>query len=322
MTGTALTEAEEFDKIYKLAVLPIPTNLEYQRHAGPIRPDRDRVQGRRPQVPLLRAARTTPRRRSSGAARTIPTWSTAPRKPSCAPSPRRSSSATSWASRCWWAPPRSSFRSAFPTACGRSRSAPGPGAALRDAWFEANNTEEDGMLVEALKPLSEDLYKLVRQDLAKQLKEYGLSSNPVAQKTCRAWPASWACRRPARPRWPACCKAGIPHHVLNAKQHDEESPHHRRRRRVGRRDHRHQHGRPRGGHQAGRRDGRGSRHRRQPRAAQSGQDDPYDMTNEERRAALLKIARRRVRASTSRRPSCSCRTWRTDQGQARSAGCT
>jgi len=30
MTGTALTEAEEFSKIYKLEVLPIPTNLEYQ----------------------------------------------------------------------------------------------------------------------------------------------------------------------------------------------------------------------------------------------------------------------------------------------------
>lgn len=30
MTGTALTEAEEFDKIYKLDVLPIPMNLEYQ----------------------------------------------------------------------------------------------------------------------------------------------------------------------------------------------------------------------------------------------------------------------------------------------------
>jgi preprotein translocase subunit SecA len=29
MTGTALTEAEEFDKIYKLAVVAIPTNLEY-----------------------------------------------------------------------------------------------------------------------------------------------------------------------------------------------------------------------------------------------------------------------------------------------------
>jgi len=30
MTGTALTEAEEFDKIYDLEVLPIPTNLDYQ----------------------------------------------------------------------------------------------------------------------------------------------------------------------------------------------------------------------------------------------------------------------------------------------------
>ncbi len=30
MTGTALTEAEEFYKIYKLDVLPIPTNLEYR----------------------------------------------------------------------------------------------------------------------------------------------------------------------------------------------------------------------------------------------------------------------------------------------------
>jgi preprotein translocase subunit SecA len=30
MTGTALTEAEEFSKIYKLDVLPIPPNLEYQ----------------------------------------------------------------------------------------------------------------------------------------------------------------------------------------------------------------------------------------------------------------------------------------------------
>jgi preprotein translocase subunit SecA len=30
MTGTALTEAEEFNKIYSLEVVPIPTNLEYQ----------------------------------------------------------------------------------------------------------------------------------------------------------------------------------------------------------------------------------------------------------------------------------------------------
>ena len=38
MTGTALTEAEEFDKIYKLDVIAIPTNLEYQaiREGSPL----------------------------------------------------------------------------------------------------------------------------------------------------------------------------------------------------------------------------------------------------------------------------------------------
>ncbi len=35
MTGTALTEAEEFDKIYKLDVIAIPTNLEYQASRNP-----------------------------------------------------------------------------------------------------------------------------------------------------------------------------------------------------------------------------------------------------------------------------------------------
>ncbi len=34
MTGTALTEAEEFHKIYKLDVLPIPTNLEFNAAQG------------------------------------------------------------------------------------------------------------------------------------------------------------------------------------------------------------------------------------------------------------------------------------------------
>jgi preprotein translocase subunit SecA len=40
MTGTAITEAEEFDKIYKLEVLAIPTNLEYLA----LRPDSDLIE--------------------------------------------------------------------------------------------------------------------------------------------------------------------------------------------------------------------------------------------------------------------------------------
>ncbi len=62
MTGTAMTEASEFDKIYGLGVVPIPTNK-----------------------PMIRADQ--------------PTWSTARRRPSTTPSSRTSSSATRRASR-------------------------------------------------------------------------------------------------------------------------------------------------------------------------------------------------------------------------------
>ena len=69
MTGTAMTEASEFDKIYKLGVVPIPTNK-----------------------PMVRMDQTTS--------------STAPRRRSSRRSSTTSASATRTASRCWSAPPR------------------------------------------------------------------------------------------------------------------------------------------------------------------------------------------------------------------------
>ena len=65
MTGTAMTEAAEFSQIYKLGVVPIPTNRDMQPGS------------------------------------TSPTSSTAPRTPSSTPSSRTSSSATRRASRSW-----------------------------------------------------------------------------------------------------------------------------------------------------------------------------------------------------------------------------
>ena len=70
MTGTAMTEASEFDKIYKLGVVPIPTNKPMAR------------------LDQSATSSTAPRRRSS------PPWSTT------------SPSATRRASRSWSAPPR------------------------------------------------------------------------------------------------------------------------------------------------------------------------------------------------------------------------
>ena len=77
MTGTAETEAAEFDKIYKLEVVVIPTNR-----------------------PMLR--------------RRIPTWCTAPRRKNISRSPTRFRSWTRTDSRCWWARRRSRSRNASP----------------------------------------------------------------------------------------------------------------------------------------------------------------------------------------------------------------
>ena len=120
MTGTALTEAEEFYKIYKLDVLPIPTNLEYQAHRDRIGAGRGRNQGRgRLQVHLLRPPRRPARKKpvywrrkdfpdvvyraEEAKLRAITHGDP--------PLPRH------WAGRSWSAPPRWSTPSASPTAC-------------------------------------------------------------------------------------------------------------------------------------------------------------------------------------------------------------
>ena len=77
MTGTAMTEASEFDKIYRLGVVPIPTNL-----------------------PMVRKDQ--------------PDLAHVPRRPSTTPSSRTSSSGTRRASRSWSARSRSRSPSTCP----------------------------------------------------------------------------------------------------------------------------------------------------------------------------------------------------------------
>ena len=95
MTGTALTEAEEFFKIYKLEVLPIPTNLEYQaaRPTHPWLKSPPRMSSAINST-ISQNAMTPGRPRSSIAARIFPTWSTAQSRPSCAPSCSKSCATT------------------------------------------------------------------------------------------------------------------------------------------------------------------------------------------------------------------------------------
>ena len=117
MSGTAVTEGEEFWKIYKLDVLPIPTNLEYQAGRPAFAFHHRRGERRAGiQIYLLCEAKATSASRPfSGAAKISRMWSTAPKKPSCAPSRRKSSTTISSAAPSWLAQPRWSIPNGFLT---------------------------------------------------------------------------------------------------------------------------------------------------------------------------------------------------------------
>ena len=224
MSGTALTEAEEFDKIYKLGVVAIPTNLEYQA----TRPDSGFVEvefkedgqkfhyfARRDDAeekPVLWRRKDYPdvvyrteeaklraitvellRRHLVGQPLLVGTTSVA------------LSEHVSDRMR-----PDSLQRLAQVLL-------------IRDAWFEKNDKEEDGMIEAELKPLDEPLDRLNRQELAKQMKELDLSSNPYGEENVARLARILGLPEAARLNLVKALPAGIKHNVLNAKKHDEES---------------------------------------------------------------------------------------------------
>ena len=223
MTGTALTEAEEFDKIYKLPVVAIPTNLEYQAS----RPESTLTEGELKEDGLkfnYFARKSDPKTPVFWRRKDYPdvVYRTEEAK-------LRALTAQILQRHVLGQPLLVGTTSVDLSERVSDRLRPEPLQRLaqvmliRDAWFAANNKEEDGMLVEELKPLSEDLYKLVRQDLARQMKDMGLSSNPVSEENLPRLARVLGLDESTAPALASALQAGIPHTVLNAKKHDEES---------------------------------------------------------------------------------------------------
>ncbi len=225
MTGTALTESEEFHKIYKLDVLPIPTNLEFQgtRSDSPLveikskdndgyainyfsrRGDMDKIPAfwRRTDYPDM-VFRTTEAKlraiageilRDHVLGRPILVGTT-----SVENSERLS---------------------------GRLRAEPlrrlMQVQLLRRAWFEQNKREEDGRLVNELEPLYKPLEQLEPTFLRNFTKPLNISINPEEPANLanlldilRLEPGNEA-------RLKAVILGGVPHQVLNARKHTEES---------------------------------------------------------------------------------------------------
>ncbi|MCJ7433978.1 MAG: hypothetical protein MUO77_10870, partial [Anaerolineales bacterium] len=243
MTGTALTEAEEFSKIYNIEVAPIPTNLEYQslradatleEHSAKddegyqysyytVKPspsltgspegmlregDRGEVKSkifyRRKDYPdviyrtvesKLRAIVTEIiRYHVMGRPMLVGTTSV--------------ESSDRLSSRLRAEPVRRLIQVAL----------------VRKAWMDANQREEDGRLIPELIPFNEPLDNIKPDDLRKFIQPFGLGSiNPEDPNNLPDVLAMLKLDEQYANRLKSVLQAGVPHQVLNARKHTEES---------------------------------------------------------------------------------------------------
>jgi preprotein translocase subunit SecA len=225
MTGTALTEAEEFDKIYKLDVIAIPTNLEYQamreNAALTVLEDRDE-QGykyryyahrddpekkalfyqrkdfpdiiyRTEEVKFRAITSEILRYHSMGRPLLVGTTSV---------------ELSDHLSTRLRAEPLRKLAQVY---------------LLRRAWLEKNNREEDGRLIEELQPFNAPLDQLQAAEMRKMARELGISFNPEDPENLPHLLEILNLSATDAERLKADLQAGIAHQVLNARKHTEES---------------------------------------------------------------------------------------------------
>jgi preprotein translocase subunit SecA len=225
MTGTALTEAEEFDKIYKLAVLPIPTNLEYQAF-GPDAPlveikakDEDgfdyayfaRSDDPEKQIYLWRrkdypdVIYRTAEAKLRSIVREIVRYHVQGRPMLVGTTSVDSSEHLS--NRLRSEPVRRLLQILL----------------IRTVWLEKNNRFEDGRIIPELQPLNKPIEQLRPEDLRPMAKELGLSLNPEDPANLARLLDILKLEDADTTRLKTILQAGVPHQVLNARKHTEES---------------------------------------------------------------------------------------------------
>ena len=227
MTGTALTEAEEFDKIYSLEVLPIPTNLEHQAanaaYGIEARTAKEDYTGyeytyyvpegapedyepelwKRKDYPdsIFRTVEAKLRAIVKEAAyfyvigrpQLIGTTSV--------------ESSDRLSGRLHAEPVRRLLQTLL----------------IRYYWMKANDREEDGRAINELKPLYEPLEQITPQILREFAKPLGVNINPADPENIPALRYILRLSPADDERLELLIKGGIPHNVLNARKHTEES---------------------------------------------------------------------------------------------------
>jgi preprotein translocase subunit SecA len=225
MTGTALTEAEEFDKIYKLDVIAIPTNLEYQamRENSPLvllegrdkqgykyryyarrdDPEKKELFYQRKDYPdvIYRTEEVKFRAITSEILR----YHVMGRPLLVGTTSVELSDHLSTRLR---AEPLRKLAQVY---------------LLRKAWLDKNNREEDGRLIEELQPFNAPLDQLQVAEMRKMARELGISFNPEDPDNLSHLLEIFNLTAGDAERLKADLQSGIAHQVLNARKHTEES---------------------------------------------------------------------------------------------------
>jgi preprotein translocase subunit SecA len=226
MTGTALTEAEEFSKIYNLEVVPIPANLEYQAFGSNAvlaevkAKDEDGYaytyfakREDREQSPLFYRRKDYPdiiyktfeaklrsivmeivREHVRGRPLLVGTTSV--------------ESSELLSNRLKAEPLRRLLQVTL----------------VRRVWMQANNREEDGRLIPELQPFNEPLEKVTPDSMRKFIQPFGLTNiNPEDASNLHVVLEILRLEEGDVDRLKKVLQGGVPHEVLNARKHTEES---------------------------------------------------------------------------------------------------
>ena len=226
MTGTALTEAEEFSKIYNLEVVPIPANLEYQAFGSNAALAEVKAKDEdgysytyfakredKEQAPLFYRRKDYPdiiyktfeaklrsivleivREHVRGRPMLVGTTSV--------------ESSELLSNRLKAEPLRRLLQVAL----------------VRRVWMQANNREEDGRLIPELQPFNEPLEKVTPDSLRKFIQPFGLTNiNPEDTSNLHVVLDILRLGERDVDRLKKVLQGGVPHQVLNARKHTEES---------------------------------------------------------------------------------------------------
>ena len=94
---------------------------------------------------------------------------------------------------------------------------------LRDAWFEANEREEDGRTVNELEFMNVPINLLPIKDMRKLAREVGVNINPLHDDNIDRLARVIRLETQYKDRLKETLQKGITHQVLNARKHTEES---------------------------------------------------------------------------------------------------